>query len=122
MQGAVRDMPTYEYKCKKCGHQFEEFQSITDAPLTTCPQENCRGRVFRIISTGAGFLLKGSGFYETDYRSESYKKAAEADRETKPSSSSSEKSGDTKATAASHKKPSPDISAKSKTDSAKKDT
>ncbi len=83
-------MPTYEYKCKKCGHQFEEFQSITDEPLKTCPKHDCNGIVYRIISPGAGFLFKGSGFYQTDYRSESYKQAA-AKETAGPSSSSSDK-------------------------------
>ncbi len=75
-------MPTYEYICEKCGHRFETFQSITEPPLTTCPRELCgrkrwgKGRVKRAISGGAGLLFKGSGFYITDYRSESYKQAA----------------------------------------------
>lgn len=87
-------MPTYEYICEKCGHQFEEFQRMTDNPLTLCPQKSCGGSIRRMISSGAGFLLKGSGFYETDYRSDSYKKSAAAD---KPSSSSSEtKTSETK--------------------------
>ena len=63
-------MPTYEYECQKCGHRFEEFQSMKDAPLTKCPQ--CKGRVKRLIGAGAGILFKGSGFYATDYRSSSY--------------------------------------------------
>ena len=70
-------MPTYEYKCEQCGHQFELFQSMTDEPPKTCPC--CGGGVRRLIGTGAGFIFKGSGFYETDYRSDSYKKAAKAD-------------------------------------------
>ena len=81
-------MPTYEYECQKCGHRFEEFQSITAEPLKTCRKAKCRGRVKRLISSGGGLLFKGSGFYETDYRSESYQIAAKADT----SSSSSEKS------------------------------
>lgn len=72
-------MPTYDYKCEKCGHQFEVFQSMKDDRLTDCPQEDCDGRVRRLIGTGAGIIFKGSGFYETDYRSDSYKKAAKAD-------------------------------------------
>lgn len=56
-------MPTYEYECKKCGH-FEEFQSITAAPLTRCPK--CHGKVHRLLGTGSGIIFKGSGFYETD--------------------------------------------------------
>jgi len=80
-------MPTYDYQCCKCGHRFELFQSMSDEPKKRCPE--CRGRVERLISAGAGFLFKGSGFYETDYRSESYKTAAEAD---KPGESSSKES------------------------------
>ncbi|MBN1291990.1 MAG: zinc ribbon domain-containing protein [Candidatus Latescibacteria bacterium] len=71
-------MPTYEYRCKKCGHEFEEFQSMTDEPIKICPQ--CKGAVERLIGTGAGLIFKGSGFYTTDYRSESYKNAAKADK------------------------------------------
>ena len=59
-------MPTYEYECGKCGYQFERFQSITAAPVKTCPK--CRGRVHRMLTTGSGIIFKGSGFYETDYK------------------------------------------------------
>ena len=75
-------MPTYEYHCEKCGHDFEAFQSISAGPLRTCPKELCqqkkwgRGRVTKKISGGAGLLFKGSGFYITDYRSQKYKDAA----------------------------------------------
>ena len=65
-------MPTYDYVCENCGNNFEEFQSITAEPLTKCPK--CSGKVRRLIGTGNGFLFKGSGFYITDYRSDSYKK------------------------------------------------
>ncbi len=67
-------MPTYEYECQKCGHRFDAFQSIKDAPLRKCPR--CGSKVKRLVSGGAGFLFKGSGFYQTDYRSESYRKRA----------------------------------------------
>ncbi|MBN1466442.1 zinc ribbon domain-containing protein [candidate division KSB1 bacterium] len=70
-------MPTYDYRCGKCGHQFEVFQSITDNPLTECP--SCGGSVERLISSGAGLVFKGSGFYVTDY-----KKSPESTKETKP--------------------------------------
>ena len=63
-------MPTYEYECQKCGHRFEEFQSMKDEPLKKCPV--CKGKVKRLIGAGAGFLFKGSGFYTTDYRSSGY--------------------------------------------------
>ncbi|MDR0306741.1 MAG: hypothetical protein LBI42_07875 [Chitinispirillales bacterium] len=72
-------MPTYEYECKKCGYIFDEFQSISAPHLTACPKEECRGEVYRRFSPGAGFIFKGSGFYITDYRSDSYKKRAQAD-------------------------------------------
>ncbi len=86
-------MPTYEYVCQKCSHEFEQFQSIKDDPLKRCPE--CRGKVVRKIGVGGGLIFKGSGFYITDYRSESYKKAAKSDTapaaktETKASASSS---------------------------------
>jgi putative FmdB family regulatory protein len=75
-------MPTYEYECAKCNKTFECIQSIKDKPLKTCPKDLCRmkiwgkGRVKRLLGTGAGLLFKGSGFYITDYRSEGYKAAA----------------------------------------------
>ncbi len=86
-------MPTYEYECEKCGKTFEVFQSITAEPLTKCADQTCGGKVHRLVSGGAGFLFKGNGFYATDYRSESYKKAAEAEK--KPAGSASG-SGDSK--------------------------
>lgn len=65
-------MPTYEYECGRCGHILEKFQSMTETPLEKCPK--CRGPLRRLISAGAGILFKGSGFYQTDYRSSDYKK------------------------------------------------
>ncbi len=59
-------MPTYEYKCKQCGHIFEVFQSMTAEPVKTCPK--CQGEVKRLIGAGAGPIFKGSGFYQTDYK------------------------------------------------------
>lgn len=74
-------MPTYEYVCQACKHQLEEFQSITAKPLRKCP--SCRKlKLKRLIGTGAGVIFKGSGFYETDYRSDSYKKAAKAEKDS----------------------------------------
>src|ERR1700761_9534642 len=73
-------MPTYEYECENCGHRFDEFQSFKDEPLKKCPacgKETLR----RLFGTGAAVLFKGSGFYETDYRSDSYKAAAKKDAE-----------------------------------------
>ena len=67
-------MPTYEYKCEKCGKVFEEFQSIKAEPLKKCREKGCEGDVKRLFSGGAGFIFKGSGFYKTDYRSSDYTK------------------------------------------------
>ena len=89
-------MPNYDYKCEKCEHVFEVFQSMNDAKLTDCPQEGCDGKVKRLLGTGAAVIFKGSGFYETDYRSESYKageKKAKEDSAPKKEAKS-EKSGD----------------------------
>jgi putative FmdB family regulatory protein len=72
-------MPTYEYLCDACGHRFEQFQSITAAALRKCPACG-KAKLRRLIGLGAAVLFKGGGFYETDYRSESYRKAEEADR------------------------------------------
>ncbi|MEM9283277.1 MAG: FmdB family zinc ribbon protein [Verrucomicrobiota bacterium] len=85
-------MPTYDYKCETCGHQFEVFQSMNDERLTDCPEDNCDGSVKRLLGTGAGIIFKGSGFYETDYRSDSYKKAESADKSSGDSGSSEKKS------------------------------
>ncbi len=82
-------MPTYDYECKKCGHRFEVFQSMKDDRLTDCPLDECDGEVKRLLGTGAGIIFKGSGFYETDYRSDSYKKAASAEKPSTDSGSSS---------------------------------
>ena len=84
-------MPTYEYKCKKCGYQFEEFQNITEPPLRRCPR--CKGKVRRLIGKGAGIIFKGSGFYQTDYRSPSYHEQAKKEKE-KLAGTSSEKAKD----------------------------
>lgn len=72
-------MPTYEYRCNACEHRLETFQSITAKPLKKCP-ECGKPKLERLISGGGAVIFKGGGFYETDYRSESYKKAAEADK------------------------------------------
>jgi len=73
-------MPTYEYECGSCGHRYELFQLITARPIKKCPECGRRTAV-RLIGTGSSIIFKGSGFYETDYRSESYKKAAKAEAE-----------------------------------------
>jgi putative FmdB family regulatory protein len=74
-------MPTYEYVCEKCGHKFERFQAITARPIRKCP-ECGKSNAKRLIGVGSGIIFKGSGFYETDYRSESYKKAAKSEKAT----------------------------------------
>ncbi len=88
-------MPTYDYKCDACDYTFEEFQSITSKPLKKCP-ECGKLKLKRLIGTGAGLIFKGSGFYETDYRSEGYKKAASADSEKNGSKSDSKNKSDKK--------------------------
>ena len=71
-------MPTYDYLCDACGHKFEEFQMMSEAMLTKCP-ECKKKKLRRLIGSGSSIIFKGSGFYETDYRSEAYKNAAKAD-------------------------------------------
>ena len=85
-------MPRYDYECTKCGHTFELEQKISDRPRERCPK--CRGKVIRVISGGGGVILKGNGFYSTDYRSESYKKAARAEGAGHGGSSKEEKKKD----------------------------
>jgi putative FmdB family regulatory protein len=78
-------VPTYEYECLKCKFRFEEFQKITDEPIQICPE--CKGKVTKVISGGAGLLFKGSGFYTTDYRSKDYVEAEKKEigyKEPKP--------------------------------------
>ena len=88
-------MPTYDYVCDACGHQFELFQSMTDSVKRTCPK--CKKRKLRrLIGTGGAIMFKGSGFYQTDYRSESYKKAAAADKPPSKKSGSSKKDAGSK--------------------------
>lgn len=87
-------MPTYEYRCPKCGHDFEKFQRMSDEPVAECP--NCGTAAERRLSGGAGLLFKGSGFYITDYRSESYRKAAGSDSGGSGSSKSESGSGESK--------------------------
>jgi putative FmdB family regulatory protein len=74
-------MPTYEYECDNCGHQFEQFQSIMAKPLRKCPKCG-KNSLNRLIGTGAGVIFKGSGFYATDYRSKSYKEAEKKEKDS----------------------------------------
>jgi putative FmdB family regulatory protein len=86
----THSMPTYEYSCEKCGKNFDTYQSMRDEPLRECPKELCRqkkwghGKVKRLLGTGAGLIFKGSGFYTTDYRSNSYKEGAKKDAPAAP--------------------------------------
>lgn len=102
-------MPTYEYECIKCGKRFDVVQSMKDEPLKICPKEACprkvwgKGKVRRLLGTGAGLIFKGSGFYITDYRSEGYKQAAKKESEAaspKKSDSTKNDSGATKSSTA----------------------
>jgi len=93
-------MPTYQYHCTKCEHEFEKVQSMNDKALTVCPKELCgmkkwgKGPLKKLISAGGGLSFKGSGFYITDYRSEKYKEAAKKDASA---SAGEAKSGESKA-------------------------
>ena len=91
-------MPTYDYECDACGHKFDEFQSINAEPLTRCP-ECKKKKLRRLLGAGAAVVFKGSGFYQTDYRSDSYKKAAATDKpagDTGSSTASESKSSESK--------------------------
>src|SRR5690349_4034290 len=85
-------MPTYDYSCDACHHEFEVFESITAEPQKKCPK--CKkNKLRRLFGAGGGLIFKGSGFYSTDYRSDSYKKAAESEKPKTESSSSNGDSG-----------------------------
>jgi putative FmdB family regulatory protein len=89
-------MPTYEYQCEACKHHFEELQSFSDPLLKKCPK--CKkNKLQRLLGAGAAIIFKGSGFYQTDYRSESYKSAAKAD-EAKPAADKTGSDGAAKST------------------------
>lgn len=96
-------MPTYDYECDACGHKFELFQGIKDDILKKCP-ECKKQKLRRLFGTGAAVVFKGSGFYQTDYRSENYKKGAAAEKSSKDSVQSkdtgSAESGGSKSTEA----------------------
>ncbi|MBY0111844.1 MAG: zinc ribbon domain-containing protein [Phycisphaerales bacterium] len=95
-------MPTYDYHCTACDHAFEEFQSMTAPLLKKCPKCG-KNKLERLIGTGAALMFKGSGFYITDYRSDSYKKSAEADKPA--SEGKSESKSETKSETKSESKP-----------------
>ena len=83
-------MPTYDYICENCGHEFEQFQSMTSKSLRRCPE--CKKlQLKRLIGAGAGVIFKGTGFYETDYRSKSYKDAREKEKTLKKETKSETK-------------------------------
>jgi putative FmdB family regulatory protein len=86
-------MPTYEYECGACEHRFEKYQSMSDKPIKKCPKCG-KAEARRMISGGAGVLFKGSGFYQTDYRSKSYKESVKKDIPPKDTPSASACSGD----------------------------
>ncbi len=89
-------MPTYEYECTKCGHLFEKFHGMLDEPVKRCPE--CRCKVRKLPGAGAGIIFKGSGFYQTDYRSDAYRKDASKDsgKATDSKKGKSDKKSDTK--------------------------
>jgi putative FmdB family regulatory protein len=101
-------MPTYDYHCDACGHDFELFQSINDPVKRTCP-ECKKAKLRRLFGTGAAVVFKGSGFYQTDYRSDSYKKAAEKEKPATDKSTSDKpadgKTGESKSDTKSESKP-----------------
>ncbi len=102
-------MPTYEYRCGNCGHEFEQFQSITAKPLRKCPACG-KNKLSRLIGTGAGVIFKGSGFYQTDYRSKSYKEAEKKEKtaaEKKTETKDTAKKADTKGSKPAEKSKSP---------------
>ncbi len=88
-------MPTYEYLCDACEHQFDEFQSMAEEPLKKCPKCG-KKKLRRLLGAGAGLIFRGSGFYITDYRSDSYKSAAKADQESSTAKTPETKDSSTK--------------------------
>ena len=99
-------MPTYDYLCDSCGHKFEKFQSITARSLRKCPKCG-KNQLKRLIGAGAGIIFKGSGFYETDYRSENYKEAKKKE-EKPPTETKAESTSETKPIKADTQTKSPD--------------
>jgi len=109
-------MPTYDYECDECGHKFELFQAISEPVKRKCP-ECGKLRLRRLFGTGAAVVFKGSGFYQTDYRSESYKKGAEKDK--KPSEAKSDGKAESKSASKSETKPASSDGGKSEKKSTK---
>ena len=96
-------MPTYDYECDGCGHAWEMFQRIVEDPIKKCPECN-KKKARRLFGTGSAVMFKGSGFYETDYRSDSYKKGEKAAKDAKTKKSDS---GDKGSKSSNSSKPSP---------------
>ena len=101
-------MPTYEYKCRECQHEFEEFQSISAEPVKICPE--CKGQVERIISGGVGLIFKGSGFYITDYKRAGEKRPTEKSESKSDSKKTSKDSSSSSASSSTTSKKSADSS------------
>lgn len=112
-------MPTYEYACLACDHRFEEFQSMTAKPIRKCPQCG-KLKVKRLISAGAGVIFKGSGFYETDYRSKSYSDDAKKDTAASSTPAAAPTTASTTTTPTPAPAPAPAAPAKSAKSSSKK--
>jgi len=100
-------MPTYDYRCAACGHELETFQSINEPALRKCPRCG-KSKLERLIGSGAGFLFKGGGFYQTDYRSESYKRGQSSDKDGGEAAPASGKPDAAKPAAEPAKTPSPE--------------
>lgn len=109
-------MPTYDYVCRHCEHTFEQFQSMTAAPLRKCPACG-RMQLKRLIGTGAGVIFKGSGFYETDYRSAEYRKQAKAEKEGSTSTTDNASNSNSAQSDAGGNNSKGDTASKSKNDS-----
>ncbi|TWU41748.1 FmdB family zinc ribbon protein [Novipirellula artificiosorum] len=99
-------MPTYDYECGSCDHKLEIFQGINDPVKKKCP-ECGKNKLKRLFGSGAAIVFKGSGFYQTDYRSEGYKKAAKADKKTSSDSAGESKSSENKSKPKAEAKPKP---------------
>lgn len=112
-------MPTYDYQCDACQHEWELFQRITEDPVKKCP-ECGKKKAVRQFGTGAAIMFKGSGFYETDYRSDSYKKSAKADSKKPDSTSDSSKDSSSKSDSPKSESKSSGSPKKSSSDSKKK--
>jgi putative FmdB family regulatory protein len=89
-------MPTYDYECQKCGHVFEVFHAMSEAPKVKCEKTGCSGKATKQIGAGSGLIFKGSGFYITDYKD---KKSGNGASESKSDASDSGSSSESKSEA-----------------------